>query len=277
MTPRAILFAWGMGLAFALIFVLAIRSVESAHVASCPVMQNPGSEAPAIVIGSSLTRYAFATDKMSTGLIADATVWAVNALGPDQGMHLLQCALETAVPQILVEASTFAFPYEEGGGDKRSISERLDRFLTAFTREARLSIGRIVLGERDVRIRPTPAAALPNPDWNGTRPALSQSPRTPIHTTWAEPLRELNARHAGRIVLFDPPRTLLQVQDIARGFDPAQALAALSEGAGLPLITVGLVWEPANFIDYHSHMHARGRVRFQREFTAAWQKLLDAD
>ena len=277
MTPRAILFAWGIGLAFTLIFVLGIRSLEKAHVASCSVMENPGPEAPAIVIGSSLTRYAFATDNTSTGLIADATVWTASGLGPDQGMHLLQCALETAVPQIFVEASTFAFPYEWVGNGERSISERLDRFLTAFKREVRLAIGRIVLGERDVRIGSTPAVALPNHDWDGTRPALSQSPRTPIHTTWAEPLRELNARHAGRIVLFDPPRTRLQVQDIARGFDPAQVLAALSEAAGLPSITVGLVWEPANFIDYHSHMNARGRLRFQREFTAALQELRDAD
>ncbi|MFY9239375.1 MAG: hypothetical protein WAO78_10995 [Roseovarius sp.] len=263
MTPREILFSWGLAGMCLLAFVATISTSTSAYTASCPVYQARGLDAGTIVIGSSLALYAFATDPDEAGPLADVTVWSIPGIGLDHSLHLLRCAAETNVGNILVEANTFAFG---------------ENVLTDFTNQVRSIIRQTLLGEV-YRVDPgigATASALRNHDWDGTRPAARSGPWVPIQSAWVETLHDIGVSHPGRIFLFEPPRTALQFNDISPSFDPQETLSALADGASLPLITVGLVWEPSNFIDYHSHLNARGRVRFQHEFAAAWQVVSDA-
>ena len=273
MTPRAVLVSWAVAGLCLLVFILSILTAKATLLASCPVPTPKAMDSHIIVIGSSLTEYAFATDPDATGPLANATVWWRPWLGPDEGLMLLRCALDTEAQHVLVEASTFAFE-----GTKPGLTAKLAKLGTlpaAFTEDVRALIGQALLGEPDPRIG-SPAAALSSRDWDGTRPPKIAPPSVPIHLAWVAPLRDISASHPGRVALFDLPRTALHLQDTAQDFDPAKTLTALAKAAGLPLILTDLVWEPSMFTDYHSHMHPRGRARFQKAFLAAWSVRSDA-
>jgi hypothetical protein len=273
MILRDILSSWGIAFMCLVVFIFTISVSSSAIKTSCPVYQPKMSDTGIIAIGSSLTLYAFATDPVETGPLDDVTTWWIPNLGPNDGLHLLRCAVETDARQILIEANTFAFGRVNAPLKPNSL--QFDDVLTSFTEDVRLIIGRTLFGEEDRRIGGT-ASILSKEGWDGMRPERRHEPRYPLQSAWVETLRDINMSYPGRIVLFEPPRTAMQLEDISSSFDPQETLSALADGAALPLITIGLEWEPSNFVDYYSHLHPRGRERFQQAFAASLLTVSDA-
>lgn len=274
MPPRLAVWAWS--LSFLLALVAAVMLVR--HAPTLPDQVFDDVDTPIVVIGSSLSLFGVSPSRQpgDASLLGDGrdhTRLAVTALKDEEGLELLQRAIETGAQTILLEANTFVVELQHmHRARQRGFWENLRHRAPWFSRSVRAGAlqllgldaepnGRFVrdVGPLDDGIDINPGKL------KADYPLVWHSPRHP------NKMKALvrQAQQAGtEIILIAPPRPRVAADIL--GPDVLQALAdritGLAADLELPLFRPQPVWPNAFFAD-HGHLNTSGRQRFMAELS----------
>lgn len=274
MTGRQMALAWAIAIGVTAFCVVLLQQASSrGYALACP-----GGAASlrgeAVVIGSSLSRSAFAASDPQVPPPLAAHLWTVSNLGAGSGLALIRCAAQKGADTIFVEANTFVFGPNAGFSAGQSTWQmRLEAQLQSFSAQLYFfpRLANFALGKRII----DPAAA----PFDGRLPDHPRWPRSLLPDALAERLEQIASAYPAKVFLFEPPRTLPQRAAIGEDFgqDPGALLQAFAQRAQVPVLEIWPGWENDYFVDYYSHLSTAGRARFLAEFQAAWDRVRDAD
>lgn len=256
--------AWGIAICVVLGFLATVFLWEFDKVSWCDNTDKLDDKN--IVIGSSLSRAAFAASNLKDNGSSEIIVFWNGGLKAEDGFQQLECALENGASNIFIEANTFAFM-------RQDYAKPLDFVFRTFTRKVKNMLGR-VLPHNENNLK----TYRSNYVWDGFWPLHGKpgSLEVAIHNTWAGPLRMLGKQEATMIALFEPPLTDWKSHSRALSLDYEVEILELADSSHLPLVAIWSVWESKYFYDANSHLNLAGSIKFQDEFWHALDKLAHA-
>lgn len=281
MNSRAVLLAWLMAIAFAVLVLVGLTRFERQWWSEPDRLP----QAPVVIIGSSLMLHAFPEQSPAKWPVDDRLTYvrfAISGIDEAQTLDLLSLVLKRPSELVLVEINpiAFDFAFQRQAQDSWAASILMPfNELRQFSAEARRGFRVLVAGlggAASIVQKMTSSAPLDQrfhvdaDDLARLYPLFLRAPRETGR------LRRLIAKAQEQgieIVLSVPPRSATAASYIGRqaALQAQEHFAILAEELGVRLFQPEFAW-PDRFFNDQAHLNRAGALRFQEELTTWWRK-----
>lgn len=292
MTTWSYFWTWLIAISITMIFILVVvikeaksENVESQY-ARLDCEELGGYKiSKIVVIGSSLSGYAFPLVMPEGGVLADErshTIWAVPNISAQEALILAGCALDRGAETIFLEVNSLIFSKNASTNGKifqyNSYLALIQKLTNDFYRRVKKQVRGTVVPIHQNKLWWIENLIQNNNEWDGTRPAKFSLPERLLDIHALNEVKNIDVQDSQLIYLFEPPRNQQQVSDIEAHLEVniQSQFKRIQLDTNVEKLRYWPSWPDRYFSDYGSHLNASGRERFQRELRVAWKRTTDA-